>query len=400
MSNFRLILMFAVLLACMYVGKGQVTRLLEDPSIWPPDDYVEYWAAGRLNLEGKDPYLPENLLPLERQAGRELDKEVMMWNPPWTLTLVMPLGAMPAREGQLVWLMVGLAALAFSAYLLWETYIGLGSKRWAAFALTFTFMPTIFVLQSGQISALLLLGAALFVWSMKNSYEYLAGAAACLMAIKPHLVYLLWLALLFDAVWNRRWRIIVGGISCGVVMSIIPTLMNPHVWEQYFAAYRDHPPAEHVSLTLGAMLRKCFGEEKFWLQFVSLPIGVAWFVWYWLRNRNDWNWVERTPWIVLVSFVTTMYGAWHFDLVLLLMPILHRAAKLSIRPLTARGRLGLAVLLLTNAVMLTLAIANVWSFYYAWVAPLILVLYIVTVPRGVAYTKFDAEPVQPQLVPA
>ena len=34
------------------------------------DDTVEYWAAGRLNLYGANPYSPEGLATLENQAGR------------------------------------------------------------------------------------------------------------------------------------------------------------------------------------------------------------------------------------------------------------------------------------------------------------------------------------------
>ena len=36
------------------------------------DDYVEYWAAGRLYITGGNPYNPDELLPLQNQAGRYL----------------------------------------------------------------------------------------------------------------------------------------------------------------------------------------------------------------------------------------------------------------------------------------------------------------------------------------
>src|ERR1700687_1555271 len=108
-STTRRVVLFGGLTALIALAAWQVTQLLSDPAILPPDDFVEYWAAGRLNAAGENPYDPEKLLPLERQAGRDTDEAVMMWNPPWTLLLVMPFGLLPARFSQLLWLALHLA---------------------------------------------------------------------------------------------------------------------------------------------------------------------------------------------------------------------------------------------------------------------------------------------------
>src|SRR4051794_17668136 len=83
-----------VLVGVVFVG--QVRRLLADPTIWPPDDFIEYWAAAKLTLDGNNPYDPAQLLPLQVANGRQTDEAVMMWNPPWSLTVVLPLGFFPA----------------------------------------------------------------------------------------------------------------------------------------------------------------------------------------------------------------------------------------------------------------------------------------------------------------
>ena len=41
--------------------------------------------------------MTELLLPLQQAAGRATDEAVMMWNPPWSLAVVLPLGLLPAR---------------------------------------------------------------------------------------------------------------------------------------------------------------------------------------------------------------------------------------------------------------------------------------------------------------
>src|SRR5204863_239149 len=70
----------------------QVSRLLE-PGVLPIDDFAEYWAAGKLNLSGGNPYDADRLTALQSPAGPPDDEPaIIMWNPPPTLTFVMPFG--------------------------------------------------------------------------------------------------------------------------------------------------------------------------------------------------------------------------------------------------------------------------------------------------------------------
>ena len=104
----RTLLVSTALAVVLILLAVQVRGLLRDPGVWPPDDFIEYWAAAKLALDGQNPYDPELLLPLQLAAGRRTDEAVMMWNPPWSLTVVLPLGFLPAREAQLLWLVVNL----------------------------------------------------------------------------------------------------------------------------------------------------------------------------------------------------------------------------------------------------------------------------------------------------
>lgn len=391
--SFRRLLAPALLAAVLALLAWEVAHLLDDPTVWPPDDFVEYWAAGRLCLTGGDPYSPAQLLPLEQGAGRATDEAVMMWNPPWTLPVVMPIGALPARVAQLTWLLVGIAAVGLSAAALWHAYAGPASRKWVAWAVAFTFLPTLMVLGAGQIGPLLLLGAAAFVWLHRSGRPALAGAATALLAIKPHLAYLVWLAILCDAAFNRRWKPLAGAALAGLVLAAVPLAFDPDVYLQYLAAMRDHPPAQWVSLTLGTVLRLAFGERHFWLQFVPVFAGLAWFAYQWRRQGRNWDWGDQLPWLLLVSFVTSPYGAWHFDLVLLLVPLVVRAARFAADGFTPAARFGIAVYFAANLAMLGLNLTNTVSFAFAWVAPLLLVLFAVTCKSAVL------EP-RPAVVPA
>src|SRR6266851_3029337 len=182
-SPFRLILVGAGVLLAAVLLVQQMSRLLADRSIMPPDDFVEYWAAGRLNAQGENPYDGAELLPLEKEAGRETfpvdssghEVAVMMWNPPWTLPVVMPIGLLDARVGQLLWLLLNLGVIVFCADWAWRYYQGPATYRWLAWALALTFIPTFMVLRAGQIGPLILLGIVGFLHFERKERYFLAG---------------------------------------------------------------------------------------------------------------------------------------------------------------------------------------------------------------------------------
>jgi Glycosyltransferase family 87 len=402
--SFRRVLTVAALVVVALVFVGQIRKLLADPTIWPPDDFIEYWAAAKLTLDGQNPYDPQLLLPLQQANGRQTDKAVMMWNPPWTLAVVLPLGLFPAREAQLLWLAVNFAAMCFCGDQLWLLFGGSRERRWIGWAIALAALPTAFALQSGQIGPLLLLGAVLFLECERRGYHFAAGAATVLLAIKPHLAYLVWVAILCDAVMRGRWRIVFGGAAAGLVCAAIPLAFNPHVWQQYIDAMTNRPPEEWVSPTLGTLLRLAFGEELFRLQFVPLAAGLAWFAWHWRKHAKDWNWHEQVPLLLLVSFVTAPYGAWPFDMVLLLPAAVWLVlnANLTPQPPSLRGkgeselgrdRLVVAGLVVVNVGCLALNLAHSTSFWFIWVSPAVLLLYAVGTRRRTPAADASGSPV-------
>lgn len=390
MNPRRLLTAAGITLAAL-VLYGQIRHLLTDPAVWPPDDFVEYWAAARLTLDGENPYDPAHLLPLQRTAGRDTDKAVMMWNPPWSLPVVLPLGLLPPREAQVLWLLVNLTAVGFCGDRLWLLLGGNRERRSVGWVVALAFVPTLFALQSGQISPLVLLGAVLFLEAERRGWHLAAGVATVLLAVKPHLAYLVWAAILVDAVARRRLGVILGGLAAGTAASLIPLAFDPHLLHQYADAMGNRPPAEWVSPTPGTLLRFMFGTELFRLQFVPVLAGLAWFVWYWRTAGAYWDWAEQLPLLLLVSFVTAPYGAWPFDMVLLLPAVVKlvvvglasprrvpgRVVPLAFRHTAAARALLLVVLSAINAACLLMNLYQTSSFAFIWVSPAILALYVV-----------------------
>src|SRR5215471_2686853 len=92
-SGFFLLIASAILAAALPIACASLRP--GNPRAFPEfgeNDFVEYWAAYRLYREGRDMYDPAAVLEKERTAGWKEESPLMMWNPPWILPLIAPVG--------------------------------------------------------------------------------------------------------------------------------------------------------------------------------------------------------------------------------------------------------------------------------------------------------------------
>lgn len=366
--------MLALLLAVLVVLLLQADTLLS-PDFLQGDDYVEYWAAGRLNMTRANPYAPDQLLPLQLGIGRHEGVPLMMWNPPYTLAIAMPLAAVPYPISRFAWFLLQILSIAMSAGWLWQIYGGPTRKYWLAWAVAFTFYPTIVALQTGQMGAVLLLGVAGFLFFEGRHRYWLAGILASLTAIKPHVLYLFWVALLLWTVSEREWRVLLGAAAALLGGLAVAFLANPAVLHQYLHAVTTYPPSDWVTPTLGGLLRLLLGARHVYLQVLPMALGLAWLAVQWWRHRRSWRWSQQMPGLVLVSLLTTAY-LWPFDMVVLLVLPISVAAWLVNNPLP-RAATGLA--LMTYLAINLLAFARHGGHNYfesIWLVPLLSLWYV------------------------
>src|SRR5262249_6685293 len=177
----------------------------------------------------------------------------LVWTPPWALPLVLPFGMPDARPAHLLWLLVQFAALAVSADGLWRFFGGAAEQRWVGWLIAFTFLPSVIALTAGQISPLILLGATAFLHAERNRRLLLAGPATLLLAIKPHLVLLFFVALLLDETRRRRMTLLATGAVTGLLAVGIALLFDPAVLREYWQTLTTRPPRQYDSPTLGAV---------------------------------------------------------------------------------------------------------------------------------------------------
>jgi hypothetical protein len=347
--------------------------------LFPPYDFVEYWAAGRLALDGRDPYDAAALLELQRPLGPpDRTEDLTMWNPPWALPLVMPLGALPPGIGQVVWLVVSLGAVLACAHLLWRGFEGPAEYRWVGWLTAVTFAPTVFVLTMGQISALLLLGFVGFAFLLRAGRPTAAGAVAALTALKPHLFALFAVLFLLEAVRHRATRrAAVAGVVVLAVFAVLPMLWVPDVWTRYAeAAVRPTGPghvrtADWHQPAVGYLLRELVPGRPVWVQFVPLGAGLVAAPAYWWVRRRRWDWVAESPQLSMAFVLTAGYGAWAFDLVVLLPAVIWAAVRVVRCGRPVRTGLAAAVYFVLNLAC-ALTMTRPLSQDNPWIGPSVL----------------------------
>ena len=370
-------LLAALVLCFSLIILFRLTPQLTSEKILKTDDFVEYWAAGRLNLTGGNPYNPAELLPLQLQAGRLDGVPVMMWNPPWIMPLVMPFGALAYSFSRLLWLLSHTIIIIFCASYLWRYYHGSPTHIWLAWLISLIFLPTLFLLKTGQIPTVLLLGAVLYLmWTERHDW-WLLSLSILLITIKPHTLYLVIIAFFFWAVDNRRLDVLLKsglGLVMGLCLSLI---MNPQVLHQYFYAISHYPPSDWATPTIGGTLRYFLGVNQVWLQFLPTFLGLIWFYFYWRKVRLTWKWSEQLPVLITVSVLTASYG-WTCDYVILLLPILSVATELLRPPIKWTAYLSFFLFVTIEAIAFA-AHGNSNDFWYMWLAPALAGWYFLSV---------------------
>lgn len=325
-------------------------------------DFAGYWASGRLLLDGDNPYSAEKVLATQRSLGWSEDAPLVVYNPPWVLTLLLPFCIPSFDLAKAAWLGCSLFLILFCADRLWVIYGGSRETRLRAPVITATFSPVLFATLLGQIVPLMLLGLVGFLYFVRRRKWWAAGMMTVLIALKPHTVYLFWPALLLWALKHRLWPVLLGSALALLGTTGLALLYNPYVIHQYFGEIVAKSYACHwATPTLGTFLRLCFGSQECWLQYIPVPAGLIWFIFYWRRHGDRWTWENRVPMLIFISLMTNFY-TWPSDY-LMMLPAVIQATVLMIRhPGSCQSRWGFALYAAINAS----AVVSMFFLSYQW----------------------------------
>jgi hypothetical protein len=321
------IIRITILLTLILIGCAVVWVLL--PSHIALDeigsDFAGYWTSGHLLLQGNNPYSMENLLALQQSLGLSGKGPVVIYNPPWVLTFLLPFGALNFATAKFIWLACTLFLIMYCSDRLWLIYGGSNKSRVLVLLVVATFSPMLFVFKLGQIVPFMLLGLVGFLHFVSKKQWWLAGMMTVFIAVKPHTLYLFWFALLLWALKHRLWQVLMGSAIALFCVSLPPLFFNPNVISQYFSDIVLKSYATYwATPTFGTFMRLCFGSEKYWLQYIPVLAGLIWFIFYWRVHRDRWTWENDIHPLIIISLITNIY-TWSFDYLMILPAVIQAA---------------------------------------------------------------------------
>lgn len=255
---------------------------------------------------------------------------------------------------------------------LWQIYYKDRKLLWLVWLIAFSFGPTISILQKGQITPWVLAGITGFIFFITiKPNDWIAGAFAGLISLKPQLFYLFWISLFIWVLFFRRWVILLSFVLSIAVANLPGLLLNPSLVSQYIQAVLYNTPKDWATPTLGGYLRLLFGIDKFYLQFLPVLIGLVWLAFYWFKNKQQWTWAKTIPANLFVSLLTTAY-AWTYDQVILLPAILATLSRVVGLMNRKKTLIFISLLMVVNLFDLFLH-RFLDEFWFGWVAPAYLI---------------------------
>lgn len=299
----------------------------------PQHDFIEYWGTAHLLSTRANPYSLLEMSKLQDALGWTEPVPLMFVCPPWVLPLIAPLRLTSSYSlAWIVWMTILVLVLAISSRLLMDLYfqdlrIPEVSDTWLYRSLfVFAFYPVLLCLKFAQLAPFLLLGLAGFLFFMRRNRTVLAGSFLALTALKPQLLFLVWIAVFLESVRRKRWVVLFSALAVIGVLTGIALALDPNAFQQYRALIST-PYLSINPSGITAMIRHSLkGRNTYWMQFVPPFFGIAWLGIYWHRRRATWDWLQEMPLLVTMSVLTSAYG-WMFDQTVLGLAVIAVAAE-------------------------------------------------------------------------
>ena len=299
----------------------------------PQHDFLEYWSAAHLLSMRANPYSLLEMSNLQHALGWAEPVPLMFVCPPWVLPLIAPLGVASSYSlAWIVWMTILVLVLAVGSRLLMDLYFQdlripeFSDTRFHRSLFVFTFYPVLLCLKFAQLAPFLLLGLVGFLFFIRQNRTLLAGSFLALIALKPQLLFLVWIAVFLESVRRRRWTVLLSALAVIGVLTGIALALDPSAFQQYRALIRTPYLAINPSGITAMMRHFLKGRNTYWLQFIPPFFGIAWLGIYWHRRHGTWDWLEEMPLLVTMSVLTSAYG-WVFDQTVLGLAVIAVAAK-------------------------------------------------------------------------
>ncbi len=333
-------------------------------------DFSSFWMAGKLILQGKNPY--------DMVAWGEgfqqfnlgfLLTPVFLYPLPLALLLA-PLGWLPFQSAYIFWVTLSLLMNIASLAILLSLEASPRRKFFIIplFIGIMLFRPTILTLTQGQVSGLFLFALAWIAFLWQKGKWFWGGFLLGLLALKPNLGLILIGLVVVWLLLNKKWAGLCGTLASGLFLLIAGLIYNPG-WVIQYLHVGSNKLAETFGGSptvwgLGALISH--NQISATLIIGSLAGLLILFVFFraLLRAHANLQPLSLLALAVSVTLLVTPY-TWTYDQLLLILPLSVVTLAMDRRgvrfPLAASLFVGidvLVVILLFFDVMLQVEILN------------------------------------------
>jgi hypothetical protein len=296
-------------------------------------DFRAFYAAGQIVAAGRGGQLynlQEQYTWQAAAAGLNDPLQLLVFiNPPFAALPFALLGRLPLDWAYGVWTFVNLAILVLIGVLLSGPLRHARSTvQVAAVVLSLTFMPVVVTIVQGQWSLLLTAGLLLSWRAFRKDKDLQAGLWLGVLAVKPQLILLPLVALL----WQRRWRSVIGlMVSCGITLGLSLAVTGGHGLIEYarlLAAatgwgdrYGIHPQAMYTVRGLAHALLGTNDPNRtlpIWAAGCFLVLSLVWYGWRHAGKVDDAGQSMRWAMLVIAMLLLSPHAYSH-DLSLLIV---------------------------------------------------------------------------------
>ena len=294
--------------------------------------------------------------------------------PPWTALSGFYLGFLPVFWAANAWMLLNIAMLEASVFLLsagWKP-----ADRIALGLAALIFIPALGLIVVGQYSAPVLLGAALFCYAARREQAGLAATGLLLTTFKPHIglfllpVCFLWLVFQRTPFARKAMWWALGGAGALAALGFIADPAWPQDYLRSLLSFSAIPGVANrdLSASLPVLLVKLLAGQSIavWAACLGGGLAVLLLLLFW-RFGIFKNIEALVAGVILLTLLCSPY-LFNYDYVLLLLPLIYLATK--VRGLVARLLLAVTYLL----PWLSLALSREANVLYAGSAILLVIL--------------------------
>jgi hypothetical protein len=302
----------------------------------------QFWLAGRMILDGINPYDSQQWIDLHLSAGATWIPNNIFPYPLAMTYLLAPIAFLPVKTAYVLWSFLEQLSIALSIFLLVNKWEKNSHKIFASFLLigAVLFYPTSLGIANSAVSGFLILFLVLGINSHEKNSAFVGGALIGVLLFKPTLGLTFCGVIGLWALLRRDWSIIGGMGFTAVLIFIVSLWGDPHWVSKFLAAGGEHlqntfqrqPTVWNLSNVLCESNRVCALGSTALIFLFSIAI-TFYFV---LRNNAKLDIVKVSCFAIVLTMILAPY-IWPYEYILLIIPIVIICEKLIVLTKTYIG---------------------------------------------------------------